>query len=124
MKLAVLFGGISSEHDISCLSAASILRNLNKDKYEIYPVGITRDGEWFYCPDCDPDRVESGAWERMTGKVKVVLAPDRGMHGMVLLREGEIVWTAYFRCCTASAARTARCRVCSNWPAFRTSAAA
>ena len=90
MKLAVLFGGISSEHDISCLSAASILRNLNKDKYEIYPVGITRDGEWFYCPDCDPDRVESGAWERMTGKVKVVLAPDRGMHGMVLLREGEI----------------------------------
>ena len=68
MKLAVLFGGISSEHDISCLSAASILRNLNKDKYEIYPVGITRDGEWFYCPDCDPDRVESGAWERMTGK--------------------------------------------------------
>ena len=127
MKLAVLFGGISSEHDISCLSAASILRNLNKDKYEIYPVGITRDGEWFYCPDCDPDRVESGAWERMTGKVKVVLAPDRGMHGMVLLREGEIeivVWTAYSRCCTASAARTARCRVCSNWPAFRTSAAA
>ena len=90
MKLAVLFGGISSEHDISCLSAASILRNLNKDKYEIYPVGITRSGEWFYCPDCDPDRVESGAWERMTGKVKVVLAPDRGMHGMVLLREGEI----------------------------------
>ena len=90
MKLAVLFGGISSEHDISCLSAASILRNLNKDKYEIYPVGITRDGEWFYCPDCDPDRVESGAWERMTGKIKVVLAPDRGMHGMVLLREGEI----------------------------------
>ena len=90
MKLAVLFGGISSEHDISCLSAASILRNLNKDKYEIYPVGITRDGKWFYCPDCDPDRVESGAWERMTGKVKVVLAPDRGMHGMVLLREGEI----------------------------------
>ena len=46
MKLAVLFGGISSEHDISCLSAASILRNLNKDKYEIYPVGITRDGEY------------------------------------------------------------------------------
>ena len=90
MKLAVLFGGISSEHDISCLSAASILRNLNKDKYEIYPVGITRSGEWFYCPDCDPDRVESGAWERMTGKVKAVLAPDRGMHGMVLLREGEI----------------------------------
>lgn len=36
MKLAVIFGGISSEHDISCLSAASILRNLDKSKYEIH----------------------------------------------------------------------------------------
>ena len=41
MKLAVLFGGVSSEHDISCLSAASILRNLDKNKYEVYAVGIT-----------------------------------------------------------------------------------
>ena len=48
MKLAVLFGGISSEHDISCLSAASILRNLDKTQYEIYPVGITQEGQWFY----------------------------------------------------------------------------
>ena len=40
MKLAVIFGGISSEHDISCLSAASILRNLDKSKYEIHAVGI------------------------------------------------------------------------------------
>ena len=44
MKLAVIFGGISSEHDISCLSAASILRNLDKSKYEIHAVGITHDG--------------------------------------------------------------------------------
>ena len=79
MKLAVLFGGISSEHDISCLSAASILRNLNKDKYEIYPVGITRSGEWFYCPDCAPDRVESGAWERMTGRSGT--RPRHARHG-------------------------------------------
>ena len=48
MKLAVLFGGISSEHEISCLSAASILRNLDRTKYEIYAVGITRDGAWRY----------------------------------------------------------------------------
>ena len=47
MKLAVLFGGMSSEHDISCLSAASILRNLDREKYEIYAVGITREGHWF-----------------------------------------------------------------------------
>ena len=88
MKLAVLFGGISSEHDISCLSAASILRNLDKTKYEIYPVGITQEGQWYYCPACDADRVENGEWERMADKMPALLPPDRGVHGLVLLRSG------------------------------------
>lgn len=89
MKLAVLFGGISSEHDISCLSAASILRNLDKNKYEIYAVGITQEGKWFYCPTCDPDRIENGSWERMADKVPAVLSPDRGVHGLMLLHEDK-----------------------------------
>lgn len=89
MKLAVLFGGISSEHDISCLSAASILRNLDKTKYEIYPVGITQEGQWYYCPACDADRVENGEWERMADKVPALLPPDRSVHGLVLLRDGR-----------------------------------
>lgn len=89
MKLAVLFGGVSSEHDISCLSAASILRNLDKDKYDIYAVGITREGKWYYCPTCDPDRIENGAWERMADKVPAVLTPDRGIHGLFLMHEGK-----------------------------------
>ena len=86
MKLAVLFGGISSEHDISCLSAASILRNLDKTKYEIYPVGITQEGQWYYCPACDADRVENGEWERMAEKVRALLPPDRCVHCLVLRR--------------------------------------
>ena len=89
MKLAVLFGGVSSEHEISCLSAASILRNLDKDKYDIYAVGITREGKWYYCPTCDPDRIENGAWERMADKVPAVLTPARGIHGLLLLHEGK-----------------------------------
>lgn len=89
MKLAVLFGGVSSEHEISCLSAASILRNLDKDKYDIYAVGITREGKWYYCPTCDPDRIENGAWERMADKVPAVLTPDRGIHGLLLMHEGK-----------------------------------
>ena len=90
MKLAVLFGGMSSEHDISCLSAASILRNLDREKYEIYAVGITREGHWFYCPTLDADRIESGAWERMPDLVPALLPPDRGVHGLVLLRPSKV----------------------------------
>ena len=89
MKLAVIFGGVSSEHDISCLSAASILRNLDREKYEVYPVGITQDGRWYYCPDCTADTVENGEWERLNGKVPALLPPDRSVHGLVLLRDGK-----------------------------------
>ena len=89
MKLAVIFGGISSEHDISCLSAASILRNLDKSKYEIHAVGITHEGKWYYLPECDADAIESGAWENRNDLVPALLPPDRSIHGLVLLREGE-----------------------------------
>lgn len=89
MRLAVLFGGISSEHDISCLSAASILRNLDKSKYEIYAIGITRAGAWFYCPTLDPDRIADGSWEQMSDRVPAVLSPDRGVHGLLLLQGGR-----------------------------------
>ena len=89
MKLAVIFGGVSSEHDISCLSAASILRNLDREKYEVYPVGITQDGRWYYCPDCTADTVENGEWERLNGKIPALLPPDRSVHGLVLLRDGK-----------------------------------
>ena len=86
----MIFGGVSSEHDISCLSAASILRNLDREKYEIYPVGITQDGRWYYCPDCTADTVENGEWERLTGKVPALFPPDRSVHGLVLLRGGSV----------------------------------
>ena len=89
MKLAVIFGGVSSEHDISCLSAASILRNLDREKYEVYPVGITQDGRWYYCPDCTADTVENGEWERLNGKIPALFPPDRSVHGLVLLRDGK-----------------------------------
>lgn len=46
MRVAVVFGGRSSEHAISCVSAGSILRNLDPERFEVVPVGITREGAW------------------------------------------------------------------------------
>ena len=45
--IAILFGGASSEHDISCISAHSILSNIDHDKYNIVTMGITKSGEWY-----------------------------------------------------------------------------
>ncbi|MCA1007526.1 D-alanine--D-alanine ligase [Rhodococcus hoagii] len=45
-RVAVVFGGRSNEHSVSCVSAGSVLRNLDPDRYEVVPIGITTDGAW------------------------------------------------------------------------------
>ena len=45
--IAFLFGGASSEHEVSRRSATSIIKNISKEKYEIILIGITKKGEWF-----------------------------------------------------------------------------
>ncbi len=54
VRVAVLFGGRSNEHAISCVSAGSILRNLDPERFEVVAVGITPDGSWVLT-DGDPD---------------------------------------------------------------------
>lgn len=46
MKVAVIYGGMSSEHEVSKVSAKNVMENLNKEKYEIYPILIEKDGTW------------------------------------------------------------------------------
>lgn len=45
-RVAVIFGGQSSEHDVSCVSAANVIDGLREDKYDIYRIGITKEGKW------------------------------------------------------------------------------
>ena len=47
IKLAVIFGGMSTEHDVSIVSGIAILKNLNKEKYEIFPTYIDTKGRWY-----------------------------------------------------------------------------
>ena len=50
LSVCVLFGGVSPEHEVSLRSAESVLNNLDKEKYNIFPVGITKTGEWIKIP--------------------------------------------------------------------------
>src|SRR6266496_4594126 len=45
-RVGILFGGRSGEHEVSLLSAASVLNAIDKTKYEVVPIGITKDGHW------------------------------------------------------------------------------
>ena len=48
IKVALLFGGKSTEHDISVISALQAYNNLNKEKYDVYPINVTRENELFF----------------------------------------------------------------------------
>ena len=48
IKVGVIFGGQSTEHDVSIVSGSSVIKNLNKDKYDIYPIYISKDGKWYH----------------------------------------------------------------------------
>ena len=47
LKVGVLIGGMSTEHDISLVSGTSIIKHLDKEKYEIFPIYIDKQGDWF-----------------------------------------------------------------------------
>lgn len=48
IKVGVIFGGQSTEHDVSVVSGGSVIKNLSKEKYEIYPIYISEKGDWFH----------------------------------------------------------------------------
>ena len=73
-KVCVIFGGKSPEHDISLKSATSVIKNLDKAKYEILTIGITADGEW-YLYEGGVEKLESGEWEKCNNK-RAVISPD------------------------------------------------
>ena len=55
LKIGVIFGGMSTEHDVSIVSGASVCRNLDKEKYEVYPIYIDKDGTWYEGVDVDKE---------------------------------------------------------------------
>mgnify|MGYP003489862628 CR=1 FL=1 len=75
IRVAVVYGGRSSEHAISCVSAGSILRHLDPDRFEVVPVGIARDGSWLRT-DVDPDKlaIADGHLPEVTGVAETPLA--------------------------------------------------
>src|SRR3984893_1535407 len=53
LRVGILFGGRSGEHEVSLLSAASVLNAIDKNKYEVVPIGITKEGRWVTAADAE-----------------------------------------------------------------------
>jgi D-alanine--(R)-lactate ligase len=82
MKIGIIFGGCSEEHPISIKSAQEVAQHLDAEKYEPFYIGITKSGAWKLCDGPDAD------WENGSCR-PVVLSPDRSVHGLLVLEQGQ-----------------------------------
>ncbi len=88
-KVAVLFGGQNSEHPVSLMSAHSVINNLDKEKYDLYLVGITVDGRWYHFTG-SPDLLDGDRWLDDAGNQEVILSPNANHHGFYNLATGTV----------------------------------
>ena len=89
-KLCVIFGGQSPEHEVSCKSVTSVLNNLDKNKYEISIIGITKEGEWFLYTG-DVKNIATGEWVNDTAnKKKAIISPDAKTGGIMVIEEDKV----------------------------------
>lgn len=80
--IAILFGGVSTEHDVSLLSARSVIGHMPADRYDVIKIGITKSGEWLRF-DGDAALLPGGKWEKDPSCRPAVLSPDRKTHGLL-----------------------------------------
>ena len=62
LSVCVLFGGVSPEHDVSLRSAESVLKHMDQEKYNVLPVGITKDGDWIRYGGTDYSLLPGEKW--------------------------------------------------------------
>lgn len=84
-RLAVLFGGQSSEHVVSCMSAANVIAQIDTEKYDLLLIGITEDGRWLKT-DCAED-IRSGAWRE--SQTEAVISPDATKKCVIITEQGQ-----------------------------------
>ena len=89
ISVCVLFGGVSPEHDVSLRSAESVLNNMDSEKYDIYPVGITKEGKWIYFSGTDYAMLPNGTWHSLPENCPAAISPVREQ-GLLLFRENAI----------------------------------
>jgi D-alanine-D-alanine ligase len=89
--VAVVFGGRSSEHAISCVTAGAVMAAIDRDRYDVVPIGIARDGRWVLPPAGLTLAIEDGRLPEVTGAGGALALPfDPAARGLMVVRPGEI----------------------------------
>lgn len=92
ISVAVLFGGCSTEYEVSLQSAHAVITSLNPAKYDVLLLGITRDGAWMKY-NGPVERIRDNTWMNPGDCVPAVISPDRNVHGVLELSGGKVIAT-------------------------------
>lgn len=92
-NIVIIFGGTSSEYEVSLQSAYAVISNIDRQKYNPVAVGISREGSWFYFTG-DIDKIKEDTWCNSTDCVSAMISPDRTAHQLIVLR-GEGIKTIW-----------------------------
>lgn len=87
-NIAILFGGCSSEYEVSLESAYAVICNLDREKYAAVPIGITKEGEWFYYKGAAA-KIKDDSWKNEAECLPAVLSPNRGSHQLNVIGKTE-----------------------------------
>lgn len=90
LNVALIFGGKSGEHEVSLSSAASIYENINREKYNVFTIGITKEGTWLYY-EGNAENIRSGKWVDLANKnVEINLVPMANKEVGILFEDGKV----------------------------------
>ncbi|WP_102134056.1 D-alanine--D-serine ligase VanG [Candidatus Stoquefichus sp. SB1] len=89
-KLAILFGGHSSEYSVSLESAYSVLSHINKEKYDLYMIGITKEGKWYHF-DRDIEQIRDDTWWQ-NPLHSVTISPEPTQHAFIEMKKDHFIY--------------------------------
>ena len=88
-KIAIIFGGHSTEYEVSLQSAAAVFENINTEEFEVFPIGITKAGDWYHYTG-ELSKIAAGTWCNDASHLnKVAFSQDRSVGGFLELLDGR-----------------------------------
>ncbi len=87
-NIAVLFGGKSSEHDVSCVSASFVIENIDTDIFNIFMIGIDKNGEWLLFSG-DILEIKNKTWQNNINNKRAFISPDTSIKGLIVFDENN-----------------------------------
>ncbi len=89
INLAIIFGGASSEYEVSLRSATSVINNTNTDLYDLILIGITKEGRWLRYTG-DTDKIIDNSWINSPECFPAVISPDSNHHGIIQFKPDKV----------------------------------